>query len=154
MLEKKTYNLLNNLPDDEKVINEIFEYGDLTYISDAMEEVARENVCIYDNDLWEIAPNIQEYIEETILNRPANTQSIHSDLVKIFMAGHYNYNITLLYENLEEIIYNYAINYIEEKQIKIDLEELELELASIDHNNTFDDIVDVVNEMIELEQAV
>jgi hypothetical protein len=67
------------------------------------------------------------------------------------MAGEYQYYTQLLYDNLETIVYNYAVDYLNKKypDIEIDEDELEAKLEGIDNNDTFDKIEEAVEELIE-----
>jgi len=148
MLEKKDYESLNCIDGD---VNACEEMEDRTgYIGDAIAEVADGNVSIYNSDLWNNAPNIEEYIADAINEGLVDLNNF--DLMRLFQAGEYEYYIQLLYDNLETIVYNVAVNYLNENYPNVEVNEKDLEdaLTDIDNNNnTFDDITDAVDCLIE-----
>ena len=147
MLERKDYQSLNCIDDDVDVCKEL-EDG-TGYICDAIIETADSNVSIYNNNLWEHAPAIRDYIEEAIENGLVDTSKV--DLMKIFQAGEYEYYYQVLYDNLKTIIYNIAVEYINKEypDIEIDEDDLENALDGIDNNDDFDRITETVDEFIE-----
>ncbi len=172
MLNKKEYVSLNIIDGDVDVCEEVEgNYSGGTYLGDAITEVADSNINIYYNELWETAPDIKEYIEEGLEEGLVDTTS-SVDLMKIFQVGEYKYYTALLYENLENIIFNYAVeyfnnNYVElfknltelEKQDRIEHAEEKIEEFindnDLDNNNTFDDIEEAIKELVEeLEEEI
>jgi len=149
MLEKKEYSSLHCIDGDTDACEDLLNYSGGTYICDAITETADSNVHIYNNDLWETAPSISDYIEEAIEEGLVDTSKV--DLMKIFMAGEYQYYTQLLYDNLETIVYNYAVDCLNKKypDIEIDEDELKAKLEGIDNNDTFDKIEEAVEELIE-----
>jgi len=150
MLEKKDYTSLHCIKDDTDSCQEVeTNYNGSTYLCDAISETADRNVNIYNNELWKTAPSISDYIEEAIEQGLVDTSKV--DLMRIFMAGEYQYYTQLLYDNLETIVYNYAVNYINNKypELEIDEDDLESALSKIDNNNRFDDVEDIVSELFE-----
>jgi hypothetical protein len=147
MLEKKNYESLNCIDGDTDVCEEIEDYTG--YICDVIAEVADSNVSIYNSNLWNNAPNIEGYIGDAISEGLVDLKNF--DLMRLFQAGEYGYYTQLLYENLQTIIYNIAVNYINENysNVKISEEDLEDALTGIDNNNTFDDITDAVDCLVE-----
>lgn len=160
MLELKKINnweTLEDIGDEVDIIEQFSEYGDGTYICDAITEIADRAIPIYNYNVWENAPAIKDYIEEAISNGIADTSSKDIDLINIFQSGYYEYYNQLLYTNLKGMVYNYAIDALnnritELEGIEIDKDELidylELELDSIDNNNMFSDIDEVVDNLI------
>ena len=147
MLERKDYESLNCIDNDIDVCKEL-EDG-TGYICDAISETADSNVSIYNNNLWENAPAIRDYIEAAIEEGLVDTSKV--DLMKIFQAGEYEYYTQLLYDNLKTIIYNIAVEYINKEypDIEIDEDDLENVLDDIDNNDDFDRITEAVDEFIE-----
>lgn len=147
MLEKKNYESLNCIDGDTDVCEEIEDYTG--YICDAISEAADSFVSIYNSDLWENAPNIEGCIGDAISEGLVDLKNF--DLMRLFQAGEYEYYIQLLYDNLETIVYNVAVNYLNENYPNVEVNEKDLEdvLTDIDNNNTFDDITDAVDCLIE-----
>ena len=112
MLEQKEYKSLNCIPDDTNICEEV-ETNYSGDICDAIAEAADSAIHIYYSDLWETAPKIQEYIEEAIAEGLVDTNKF--DLIKAFQAGEYQYYTQVLYDNFETIVFNIAVNYINEK---------------------------------------
>lgn len=150
MLEKKKYVSLDCIDGDTDACEEVIgNYSNDAYICDIITEVADNSVNIYNHQLWENAPKIREYIEEAIEEGLVDTSNV--DLIRIFQAGEYQYYTQLLYENLETMIFNYAVNYINENypDVNIEAEEVEQRLSNIDNNDTFDRIEEEINALIE-----
>ncbi|MGI6781805.1 MAG: hypothetical protein ACOX56_03160 [Acholeplasmataceae bacterium] len=83
MLEKKDYESLNCIDGDTDVCEEIEDYTG--YICDALDEAAVSNVSIYNSDLWNNAPNIEEYIADAINEGLVDLNNF--DLMRLFQAG-------------------------------------------------------------------
>lgn len=154
---KKDYDLIGILDGDIDVVEEMFDQSG--YLCDAISSVADGNIPIYNGEIWEGASSISEYIEDAIAEGIAPVSSGDVDLIKIFQAGYYQYYSQLLYDNLETFTFNYVadkineyLNSIEDTS-KIDVEAvasaLEDAVGNIDNNDTFDDMNDVANEIIE-----
>lgn len=91
-----------------------------SYISDIITEIADNNTPIYYSDIWEMAKENQDYIEEALQEFGTPTDSNGNvDLIKTFQQGIYLKNERNLYENLEDILKYYMYDYIE-KELKID----------------------------------
>ena len=142
--------------DEIKKLN-IGDYGDRLenydgsdYICDAISEIADENVDTYYPDLFEWAKENYVYIND------ANDElGMPHDIIEQIQQGQYYAIEQEIYENLQDCIKNYAYKYIfnwdglntpevpEDKFLC-----LESELEKMDHNNTFDDIIEVVNDIL------
>ena len=144
--------------DEIKNLN-IGDYGDRLenydgsdYIGDAITEVADESVDIYYSDLFEWAKKNYDYINE------ANEEfgiPRDGDIIKQIQQGQFYAIEQEIYEDLQDCIKNYAYKYILNKDGLNTLEVsedkflcLERELEKMDHNNTFDDIIEVVNDIL------
>lgn len=91
-----------------------------SYISDIITEIADNNTPIYYSDIWEMAKENQDYIEEALQEFGTPTDNNGNvDLIKTFQQGIYLKNERNLYENLEDILKYYMYDYIE-KELKID----------------------------------
>lgn len=164
MLENtNNYEHNNTLGDEQDVLDSfVNDYDGSTYICDAITEIADRFIPIYNNELWENAPKIQDSIEEAIAQGICETpQGEQPDLIKIFSAGHYQYYTQILYDNERELYYNYAVNVFNKKLEELEEskkegiefasieQELDSRLSDIDNNNTYDDIDEIVNELFE-----
>ncbi len=147
MLEQKEYKSLNCIPDDTNICEEV-ETNYSGYICDAIAEAADSAIHIYYSDLWETAPKIQEYIEEAIAEGLVDTNKF--DLIKAFQAGEYQYYTQVLYDNFETIVFNIAVNYINEKYPDVDIDEDELQdiLTNIDKNSQVEDIAIAIDDFL------
>lgn len=150
MLEEKAYDVDSNLSQsDSDMLDDFMNYSGGTYICDAITEIADNNVSIYTADILDETKNLyfsgayEEAVGEGIMGDG-------EDLLDNLKAAWYWYNDTQLYNNIEELIYNYAVKYIKEKypKAKVDEEELEDRLKDVDSNDTFDDIESAVDELI------
>ena len=144
--------------DEIKNLN-IGDYGDRLenydgsdYICDAISEIADENVDAYYPDLFEWAKENYDYINEANdeLGMPKD-----NDIIEQIQQGQYYAIEQEIYENLQDCIKNYAYKHIfnwdglntpEISEEKFSC--LESELEKLDHNNTFDDIIEVVNDIL------
>lgn len=161
-LNEKEYNTIDAIGDDECFLNDFFDYSDDNYICDTISEIADSNVEVSNYHLWENAPKISEWIERAIEEGLVDTTNF--DLMRCFMAGHYEYNTEVLYNNIEELIYNYAVKKINDMEIEIDdnfdidefESELESRLSNIDNNSKFyeidSEIEELISEIIEQEE--
>lgn len=162
MLKKEEYKLLNNLEGDKELLD-LLEYK--TYeeedIGDAISRIGHKKADI--NLAYKNAYEIKEYIEEAVFQGLTGAKSNDFELDNIFYYGHYMYITQLFYDNLKEVVWNYAINYInsldEELKEKVnsfsrakynDLKhDLEVGLDNIDNNCVFLNIKEVVGEILE-----
>lgn len=139
----------------EEMKRKLYAYGsgDLasgcysSYIGDGITEIADGNIDYYYSDLFEWCKDNFEYVNEA-LEEFGTTNNIIKDI----QQGQYLYYSQEIYSELEDIIYNYAINYILENDLEISaeqFEEIEDNLYKIDNNSRFDDIDDLINEIID-----
>jgi len=150
----KDYILGENLGYEEIMLNELMDYTGR--IEDAISELATEHVCIYEDDLWEIAPKIRTYIEKSLIEYGG---PIGTNLFDIFRGGQDYYNRYIFDLNLNKIIWNIAVIKLDEiiKKCTIDLtgcnivedieDYLEDYLAGIDNNDYIEDIEDIIEDM-------
>lgn len=157
-IELKNYTLLECLENDESVIESVFDYqNEDSYLCDIIAEVADSHTEIFNLQLWENAPKIEEYITEALEQGLVDTTN-GVDLIKIFQAGEYNYYTQLLYNNLDEIAYNYVANivneYISNEEIQFDLEKIVSFISeatnNFDHNEKIEMLLAFVYEAIEM----
>ena len=144
--------------DEIKNLN-IGDYGDRLenydgsdYIGDSISEVADESVDIYYPDLFDWAKENYDYIYEA--NEEFGIPE-GGDIIKQIQQGQFYAIEQEIYEDLQDCIKNYAYKYILNKDGLNTLEipedkflRLECELEKLDHNNTFDDIIETVNDIL------
>lgn len=158
-IELRSYNLLNDLEDDQDVIDSfIGDYSGSTYICDAISEIADSQIPIYTSDIWDGARNIREYIEEA---QESGLCEGVTDIDKIMQAGYYQYYTQVLYDNLDTMAFNIVAEKVNNKLADldddaydlIDLYELDAEIENetdgYDNNNTFDDLDSLADDLIE-----
>ncbi|MBK5239782.1 hypothetical protein [Clostridium sp.] len=149
--EVKSYNVDNNLnQEDTSTLEEFTNYDGSTYIGDAIQEVADNCVSMYNSDICDNCWNLHS----SGAYEEASCQGLmegSNDLIRNLSMAWYEYNSQQLYNNLNEMIYNYAINdiitnnkYLTEEE----LEELEANLEKIDNNNGFEDIIETIDTII------
>lgn len=154
----KNYDLGENLGYEQDMLDEITKNYDSGYIGDIIIEISDAYVNIYDYELWDLAPKLRYYIEESI-EEFGTSENI--DLIRIFQQGQYYYNSGLFYDNLDEIIWNVAVIKLNEiiENCNIDLpaydilaEEVEGYLTEylqgIDNNNDISVIGDKMEDLI------
>lgn len=156
MIALKDYDLDQDLnQDDEDLMSEFMDYGDSTYVYDAISEIADSNVSIWNKDIFDNAGNL--YFSGAY--EEANAQGLmegSNDMIRHLQAAWYEYNTQQLYHNLDALVFNYAATHLNNQGIEIDKDQeeaLEDALENFDHNGRFDDIIDTIHETIDLEAA-
>lgn len=160
VIELKEYTLLENLNNDIDVIQELMnDYDGSVYVCDAVTEVADRSVSIYNHELWENAPKIQEYIEQGIEVGLVNTKQLN--LMNVFQIGELLYYESLLNNNLDEIAFNKVANVVNDYLVTLEVEKIEkidfdfliflIEnfTDNFDHNDTFSSLDEKASEVIE-----
>lgn len=114
-IEYSDYN--GNLDKLGNLYDMIDEFEDLSmdseiYICDYITEIADSHIPVYTNNIWEEAEEIQEWIEEVITE---NGGLIKNDLIRTFSYAIYRYNEDGLYENLDAMLFNKAVQYLDDK---------------------------------------
>lgn len=165
-VEMKEYDLIGILNDEQDALESFTGQSDDSYVSDAISQIGDDYIPIYNNDVWENASAIQDYIEEAIENGLAPTEG-NVDLIKTFQAGYYQYYTSSLYQNLDIIAYNMVAEKVNEELGKMDEtlvdsidmgnleEEIETQTKNFDNNeqiSKIDDIVESIVERIQLEE--
>jgi hypothetical protein len=161
MLEKREYKLLNRLEGDDDLLHLLeCEFDDGAIIGDAIADIGHRESDV--DTAYKHAYEIKEDIEEAVF-QGLTGRSSDFELDSMFFYGHYMYITQLLYNNLEEVVWNYAVNYLNnevdsEKIEKLSAlsdedfeyfkEDLELMLDYIDNNNYFENIRKLVDEVI------
>lgn len=159
MIELKGYELNYTLNDETDVLDAFMDRDSSEYICDAITKIADEQIPIYNYDVWKDAHTIQDYIESAMEEGIAGAEEDGTvNLIKIFQAGYYQYYSQVLYENLDSLCFNYVARKVNdylhnENTDKIDENEIESRIESetqdYDHNNMFDALEDIANEIIE-----
>lgn len=151
-LKFKNYEELENIfGDDTTVCDEVTEYSDSSYLCDAISEVADNNIPVYNSELCEACNDLVDYIDEAMSQGLCEIANNFMDFLK---AGAYEYYTQLLYNNLDTIALNIAIEFINEeyesKYIEqIDMDDLEAEFENTDNNDTIDNIKDKAREYMD-----
>ena len=151
-LKFKNYEELENIfGDDTIVCDEVTEYSDSSYLCDAISEVADNNIPVYNSELCEACNDLVDYIDEAMSQGLCEIANNFMDFLK---AGAYEYYTQLLYNNLDTIALNIAIEFINEeyesKYIEqIDMDDLEAEFENTDNNDTIDNIKDKAREYMD-----
>lgn len=151
-LKFREYDELENIfGDDASVCNEVTDYSDSSYLCDAISEVADNSVPVYNKNLCDKCWELNEYVAE------AKAQGLLEgaiDLFKMLQMGAYEYYTQLLYNNLDTIALNIAIEFINEeydsKYIEqVDICDLEAEFEDTDNNDTIDNIKNKAREYMD-----
>lgn len=151
-IELRSFNLLGDLQDEDGALVDFMSNYDSGYVCDIISEIADNYIPIYNNEVWEYASSISEYIEEAIEEGLAPTDGRDIDLIKIFQSGYYVYYQRALYQNLDEMVYNMMASKVNEFLNgdgaeflgNIDLDDIASEIESLsdsyDNNNKMSDI--------------
>lgn len=103
------FDILGNLDDMlEDFENESYSKND--YICDVIGYIAEDFTPMFNHEIWKEASKIYEYIEDSIQEVDG---LIDGNLMSTFQYGIQRYNELGLYENLEELKFNVAIEYLD-----------------------------------------
>lgn len=130
------------------------DYND-GYICDIITEIADNDVDIYYNDLFEWCKHNYKYVEEAIAQGLCDFSS--PDIPKMIQAGQYEYNTQILYDELDEAILNWCLNYIKydlelEEITKEQYEEIENKCTNVDSNDRIEEYSTFINELLAIEE--
>ena len=125
------------------------------YICDCISELADNNVDIYYYDLLEWVRNNSEYVERAVAEFGIDSRNF--DFFGLLRQGQYLQIEEELYNNLDDILTNWIINYIEHD---LNIKELTDEQAEqvedlfnkCENNDEFEYIIDKINEIFESEE--
>lgn len=149
------YDFEDLLGSEMSVIEEFSSYTGSQYVCDVISEIADSYIPIYNNDVWDGASEIRDYIEQAISEGLADTTN--ADLIKIFQAGYYCYFTEILYNNLDAIAFNTIVEkvneYIGGTDEKLDIDAIEerinQELQLFDNNSYISDLEEIYNGVVE-----
>lgn len=119
--------------------NNITQY-DSGYICDVFSEIADNNVDIYTSDLFDWGKNNMYYIDEA-----TKEFGDPHDILRQIQQGQYYAYEQELYENKDDIIKYFAYTYLNDNNIKLNVEQeenLDDYLSSVDSNDKLEDIID------------
>ena len=119
--------------------NNITQY-DSGYICDVFSEIADSNVDIYTSDLFDWGKNNMYYIDEA-----TKEFGDPHDILRQIQQGQYYAYEQELYENKEDIIKYFSYTYLNDNNIKLNVEQeedLDDYLSSVDSNDKIEDIID------------
>lgn len=119
--------------------NNITQY-DSGYICDVFSEIADSNVDIYTSDLFDWGKNNMYYIDEA-----TKEFGDPHDILRQIQQGQYYAYEQELYENKDDIIKYFAYTYLNDNNIKLNVEQeedLDYYLSSVDSNDKLEDIID------------
>lgn len=123
-----------------------FTYGDnITqynsgYICDVFSEIADSNVDIYTSDLFDWGKNNMYYIDEA-----TKEFGDPHDILRQIQQGQYYAYEQELYKKQDDIIKYFAYTYLNDNNIKLNVEQeedLDDYLSSVDSNDKLEDIID------------
>lgn len=137
------------------------EYGEYLvdynsgYICDCISELADNNVDIYNYNLLEWVRNNSEYVEQAVTDFGIDERNF--DFFGLLRQGQYVQITEELYNNLDDIITNWIINYIE---YDLNIKELTDEQAEqvedlfnkYDNNDELEYIAEKIKEVFENEE--
>ena len=118
--------------------NNITQY-DSGYICDVFSEIADSNVDIYTSDLFDWGKNNMYYIDEA-----TKEFGDPHDILRQIQQGQYYAYEQELYENKDDIIKYFAYTYLNDNNIKLNVEQeedLDDYLSSVDSNDKLEDII-------------
>ena len=119
--------------------NNITQYNS-GYICDVFSEIADSNVDIYTSDLFDWGKNNMYYIDEA-----TKEFGDPHDILRQIQQGQYYAYEQELYENKDDIIKYFAYTYLNDNNIKLNVEQeedLDDYLSSVDSNDKLEDIID------------
>lgn len=122
------------------------------YICDAISDCADNNTSIYYYDIIKFISENVEAVNDAIVE--FGWDGCGSDLYKAGQMAEYMTIENDIYNDLNDIIICTACKYLIDNDISLNndqLEQLQEELRTIDHNNRFDDILDIINNITDNE---
>lgn len=122
------------------------------YICDCISEIADNNVDIYNYDLLEWVKDNSEYVERAVAEFGVDSRNF--DFFGLLQQGQYMQIEYELYNNLDDILTNWIINYIE---YDLNIKELTDEQAEqvgglfnkFDNNDGFEYVIEKIKEIFE-----
>lgn len=127
----------------------LVDYFGSLYICDTIMEIADSEVSIYTSDLfdWVAEGNNYEYCEDAVKNGLCDG----TDFIAMLRCGQYFSIENDLYSHLDDLLINYAYNWLIASEIYEIPEDMDDEICSMhfDHNDKLEDIEDFVNNLIE-----
>lgn len=141
--EMKEYNCKDLIENRDENLLVDFITTHSGYITDVFSEIA-ENVEVYSRELHENSLKIKSYIDDL------NFQN-YGDLDNLFMAGEYEYNYSILNDNLENLIFNKLVQILKNDTDSI-LESIRNNFENINNGKLFtimiddDDIENIIDE--------
>lgn len=122
------------------------------YVCDCISQLADNNVSIYNYDLLEWVRNNSEYVEQAVAEFGIDERNF--DFFGLLRQGQYMQITDELYSNLDDILINWIINYIE---YDLDIKELTDEQAEqvedlfnkYDNNDELEYIIEKIKEVFE-----
>lgn len=111
ILEKREYDVCENIGGQDIDICEYMEEYNSGYICDVVSEVADQNVSIYTHELLDMTKDL--YFSDYVNFEEAIEMSDKSEFTSALSMAQYMYNETVLNENIEAILYNMGINRIQ-----------------------------------------
>lgn len=122
------------------------------YICDCISELADNNVDIYNYNLLEWVKSNSSYVEDAVAEFGIDSRNF--DFFRLLQQGQYMQITDELYSNLDDIITNWIINYIEyDLEIKEltdeQAEQVEELFNKYDNNDEFEYIIEKIEEIFE-----
>ena len=134
---------------------EFFVDYDRGYICDCISELADNNISIYNYDLLEWVKDNSEYVERAVAEFGIDSRNF--DFFGLLRQGQYMQIEEELYTNLDDILTNWIINYIE---YDLNIKELTDEQAEqvedlfnkYENNDELEYIIEQIKEIFESEE--
>lgn len=125
------------------------------YICDCISELADNNVSIYNYDLLEWVKDNSEYVERAVSEFGIDERNF--DFFRLLQQGQYMQIEEKLYNNLDDVLTNWIINYIE---YDLNIKELTDEQAEqvedlfnkYESNDELEYIIEKIKEIFESEE--
>lgn len=157
MIELYNYNIERDIQENDSNLCEsiVSEYkGSNEQISELFHSVADSFTEIYNSNLFEIGFDLYAggHCEEATENLKGSDDI---DIINILQTAHYYYNKEVLRSNIENIIFNYIANIVNEKKLALvesDIEEI-IEDNDLNEDWTFSEI-DSILEDVEYELKI
>ena len=154
MIKLRGYDEMNFVGNEIDVLGGFSDFSNSTYISDAIQELADTHTPIYYNDILKNIPSIVEYIEQGI-----NEFGASGNFFEMVQTGYYLYYTEVLNSNLEELMFNFiaeSLNeYIKAHELSLDIDTLENDIENeicdtLYKIETFDELEELIKATIEL----
>ena len=160
MIKFKEYNFKNIIGREKEILDDFATLENINEgdcIGDTINYLGEQYSDVY----WAKGEELQGYIKSAVNQGLVDMSQPFTDIEDAFFQGCYLYLTDVLYENLYELVFNIALQYLNkdldiypnlkkniENNTEIMEDKLEMAVDHIYNNNNFEDIIEAVDNLI------